>query len=186
MAPYDCARCRRRPPAYRRARAYALYRAEAANDPLRIGLHRFKYGRDVGLAGVLGDLLSAAAPLRAGDYDAVVPVPLHLDRLRWRGFNQSLLLARRLAPRAAAPITSRLLCRVRPTAPQVALDEKARTANVAGAFAVTDGAQVRRRRLLLVDDVLTTGATAEACSRALLRAGAASVDVVVLARAIAA
>lgn len=186
LVEYDCSRCGRRPPAYRRARARALYRSGGpAADPLPAVLQRYKYGRDVTLAPVLGDLVAEAELARGGDYDLIVPVPLHRERLRWRGFNQSLLLARHIARRIDTPVAPRLLCRTRPTAPQVDLDEKARQANVAGAFAVaaSDARRLRDRRILLVDDVLTTGATVDECSKALRRGGAAVVDVLVLARA---
>jgi len=180
---YECGACTLRPPAYRRARACALYRGGAARtEPLSAVLHQFKYGRDVTLACGLGVLLRNANLFRLDDYDVIVPVPLHLERLRWRGFNQSLLLARHLARGSSVPVAPRLLRRTRPTAPQVDLDEAARKANVAGAF-VAAPTQTRKRRILLVDDVLTTGATVHECSRALRRAGAAAVDVVVLARA---
>jgi ComF family protein len=152
------------------------------SDPLKMVLQRYKYSRDVSLARPLGALLAERAPLPIGDYDVLMPVPLHIDRLRWRGFNQALLLAHRLAGGVAVDAMS--LQRVRPTVPQVELTETERRRNVAGAFRVARPDRVRGRRILLVDDVYTTGATVDECSRALLRAAARAVDVLVLARAV--
>lgn len=180
---HPCSRCLRRRPRFRRARACALYGgSEGREDALTAVLHRYKYGRDVSLAATLARVLVERCPLRS-EYDVVVPVPLHLSRLRWRGFNQSLLLARPLARRWGIPTAPRALMRTRATPPQVGLTDAARRKNTAGAFAVREPAAVRGRHILLVDDVLTTGATANECARSLRRAGAAQVDVLVLARA---
>jgi ComF family protein len=113
-----------------------------------------------------------------------MPVPLHVSRLRWRGFNQAQLLATPLARQAGVPLDALSLERIRHTRPQVELTEAERRRNVAHAFRVTRPGRVHRRRILLVDDVYTTGATVDECSRELKRAGAASVDVLVLARAV--
>jgi ComF family protein len=138
----------------------------------------------VWLAGPLGALLLERTPLAVGVYDIMLPVPLHVQRLRWRGFNQAQLLARPLAHAAGVRLDPYSLERVRPTRPQVELDEKERRHNVAGAFRVLRPKAVAGRRVLLVDDVYTTGATVDECSRVLLRAGAQSVDVLALARAV--
>lgn len=122
--------------------------------------------------------------LAARGYDAIVPVPLHIARLRWRGFNQAVLLARPLARSWRIPLEPLALRRSRPTAPQVGLGEVERRRNIAGAFEIRDAAAIRGRRVLLVDDVFTTGATVEECSRVLLKGGALAVDVAVLARAL--
>ncbi len=180
-----CGRCLQRPPAFGRARACAIY--DAADDvahPLKSVLQRYKYGRDVTLAGPLGQLLQDRAPLAVGDYDLVVPVPLHIGRLRWRGFNQSQLLVRALARRAGVRVDALSLQRSRATHPQVQLSDRERQHNVRHAFRVMRSQRVRGRRILLFDDVYTTGATVNECSRALLRAGAIRVDVLVLARAV--
>ena len=121
--------------------------------------------------------------LDLANYDVVIPVPLHLARLRWRGFNQASLLARRVAARRQVPVDVFSVERARATQPQVELDEKGRRRNVAQAFRVSCSARIRKRRVLLVDDVYTTGSTVNECSRALRHAGAARVDVLVLARA---
>jgi len=129
----------------------------------------------------LAQLLAEAAPqyLSLQDWDGLVPVPLHWLR-RWRrGFNQAEVLARAVGARHRLPVLAGALARVRPT-PQQHGDLEARRRNVREAFAVR--AVVTGRRLLLVDDVFTTGATADACAAALLRAGAAEVGVLTLAR----
>ena len=118
------------------------------------------------------------------EYDLIVPVPLHLHRLRWRGFNQAQFLAHALARDVGVPVDALSLRRVRATHPQVQLNEGERRRNVRHAFRVTRPRRVRGQRVLLFDDVYTTGATVEECSRALLQAGAAGVDVLVLARAV--
>lgn len=182
---HPCARCLQHPPRFGRARACTVYDAAAASDqPLKSVLQQYKYNRDVWLARPLGALLVERSPLAAGTYDVMMPVPLHVQRLRWRGFNQAHFLARPLARAAGVALDPYSLQRVRPTRPQVELDEKERRRNVAGAFRVTRPQQIEGRRILLVDDVYTTGATVDECSRVLLRAGAKGVDVLVLARAV--
>jgi ComF family protein len=178
---HQCTRCLMRPPHFDRARACALYRADR-RSPLMDALHRFKYGRDVTLAPVLGAYLTEHAPLTI-DHDLLVPVPLDLERLRWRGFNQAAALTRVLAARSRRRWDPLALRRCRATAPQVGLGEDERRRNVARAFAVREPAAVRGRSILLVDDVMTTGATAEECAKAMRRAGARRVEVLVLARA---
>jgi ComF family protein len=183
-ADHPCARCLARPPVFASARACALYvTAEAEDNPLAAVLHRYKYGRDVTLAGVLADLLQSRCP-READYDRLVPVPLHPERLRWRGFNQSLLLARPLGRAWNVSVDPFVLRRSRSTRPQVGLDEAARRRNVGGAFTVGVDACVKGLSILLVDDVFTTGATVNECAATLRRAGAQRVDVLVLARAL--
>jgi ComF family protein len=184
-ADHSCGRCLAAAPVFGRARAAVIYDASDPTDhPLKSVLQRYKYNRDVGLAAPLSRLLARDCPLNLSDYDLVVPVPLHLSRLRWRGFNQALLLARRLARQYRARVDPFVLERTRPTQPQVELDEAARRVNVARAFRVTRPAAVRDRRVLLFDDVYTTGSTVNDCARALRKAGADAVDVLVLARAV--
>jgi ComF family protein len=180
-ADHRCGRCLRRPPHFSRARACALYRADQAS-PLIDALHRFKYGRDITLAGPLGEFLASHAPL-AIDQDLVVAVPLHLERLRWRGFNQSLALAGAVAQAAGRPLIRTALEKQHATPPQVGLGEVERRHNVKGAFTMRRPGAVRGRSVLLIDDVMTTGATVDECARTLRRAGARRVDVLVLARA---
>lgn len=142
-----------------------------------------KHGRRASLVRHLADLLADEAPryLPIQDWDALVPVPLHWWRQWRRGFNQAELLARVVGRRYELPVLGRVLRRVRATPPQQG-DPETRRQNVREAFHVRAPARVAGKRLLLVDDVFTTGATANACARALLRAGAADVGVLTLAR----
>jgi ComF family protein len=146
---------------------------------------RMKYGSRPDLARPLGDLLWRAFEPHAGSLRGavVVPVPLHPSRLADRGFNQSALLARRVARHLNAPLSARALVRTRETAQQSRLDRSARAKNVAGAFEVRASALIEGRTVLLVDDVMTTGATLDACENALAAAGAARIDRAVLAAA---
>lgn len=184
-ADHPCARCLQHPPRFNRARACAIYDAAAASDhPLKSVLQQYKYNRDVWLARPLAALLVERAPFVVSSYDVILPVPLHVQRLRWRGFNQAQFLARPLARASGVPLDPHSLQRVRPTRPQVELDEKERRHNVAGAFHAARPERIDGRRILLIDDVYTTGATVDECSQVLMRAGARSVDVLVLARAV--
>jgi len=158
----------------------AAYTFGAYEETLRDLIHLFKYGRVRTLARPLGEYLASALP-RQQRFDALVPMPMHWLR-RWRrGFNQSRLLARHLARRTGLPLISPVR-RCRATAPQTGMSNAGRRANVAGAFDVPRPASVRDLRLLLIDDVLTTGATASACAAALKKAGAAYVAVLTVAR----
>lgn len=179
-----CGRCLLARPAFDRARACLRFRAGDEDDPLRTALHRYKYGRETAFANGLGRLFAAGGREAVRAHDVVIPVPLHIERLRWRGFNQAILLAGRLCRATGMGIDSLSLVRRRATVPQVELDEGARRRNVAGAFHVARPERIAGRRVLLVDDVLTTGSTVNECSRALHRAGAAAVEVLVLARAL--
>lgn len=177
-----CEACRRAPPPFEFARAVGAYR-----DGMRTAIHALKYrGRTAlapPLAGLLAEIGTRVLPEPPGDLiDAVVPVPLHPERLAERGFNQAALLAAPCAARWRLPFLPRALARARATRPQTDLDAAARRANVAGAFVVVRPAEVVGRRLLLVDDVLTTGATVGAAAHALNQGGAARVGVLVLAR----
>lgn len=174
-----CEPCRRRPPLFAYARAVALY-----GDRVRQAVHALKFRGKTALVGPLGDLMAEAGramvPVEA--LDCLVPVPLHPSREAERGFNQSELLARRVGRRWGVPVEPALLRRRRVTRPQTDLTAEERQANVRDAFRVRRPGVVEGRHLLLVDDVFTTGATASECARILLRAGAARVGVLTVAR----
>jgi ComF family protein len=190
-----CRTCRRVPFTFGRATAAFEY-----GEALAEALVRMKHGGRRHLGRRLARLLvhPLAEALRAGGFrpaDAIIPVPLHAHKLRARGFNQALELARwaliglgrapALAPRTGLPRLERhLLHRVRDTRELGHAGPAARFAEVAGAFVVSDTARLADRRVLVVDDVFTTGATFNECADALLRAGATSVDVLALARAV--
>jgi ComF family protein len=149
--------------------------------PLAVAIQRLKYARRRMLADALGHLLAERYPFAP---DALlVPVPLHVTRLRERGFNQAVLLARRLGRARGLPVASRALVRLRATHAQPGLGATARRRNLADAFALRPGTAIARRVVVLVDDVLTTGATADACAAVLLAAGALRVDVYTVGRA---
>ena len=171
------------PPAYQRARAAVRY-----DEVARKLVHALKYGDRLDLAPTMGRWMARAGRELLADADALVLVPLHWRRQWLRRFNQSALLARIIANASGRLVTHGALKRVKATPQQVGLPKAERALNVQGAFRVSaDGkAAVAGRKLLLVDDVLTSGATIDACARALLRGGAANVDVLVFARVVAA
>ena len=175
-----CGRCLERPGAYARARAVGIY-----DGSLRTAIHALKYQGRTRLAGPLGRLLGAAyrRHWRPGEIDVIAPVPLHRGRLRQRGFNQAWLLIHLWDLPAETVIVRDLLVRSRATAPQTGLDRRQRRTNIKNAFGVRRRGESAGQRVLLVDDVLTTGATAEACAAVLLNDGAQQVDVLTLARA---
>jgi ComF family protein len=170
------------PPAYHRARAAVRY-----DDVARALVHAFKYGDRLDLGPMMGRWVATAGREILAEADALVPVPLHWRRLWTRRFNQSAALAEQVSRTSGVAVTHGALKRVKATAHQVGLSRPERAVNVQGAFRVpAEGkVDVSGRRLVLVDDVLTSGATVDACARALLRAGAASVDVLVFARVVA-
>jgi ComF family protein len=180
-----CGRCLAEPPAFRRLRALACYGAsDEARDPLGIALRALKYAGRRALARSLSALLADRFPYPGERFDVVAPVPLHLERLRTRGFNQALLLAREPARRFGLPLDAGLLVRSRATPAQVGLSEGARRNNVRSAFELRAGRSVQGKRVLLVDDVCTSTATVRACAHLLRRRGAESVDVLVASRAL--
>src|SRR6201997_630238 len=167
------------PPAYHRARAAVRF-----DEVARALVHGIKYGDRLDLAPMMGRWISHAGRELLAEADALVPVPLHWRRLWARRFNQSAMLAATISAESGVPIATAALKRVKATVQQVGLSRAERGDNIQGAFKVPDGgkAAVAGRRLVLVDDVLTSGATVEGCAKALLRAGAANVDVLVFAR----
>ncbi len=169
-----CSGCATHPPVFDAAYALGLYMADDTRlNPLAAAVRALKYRGARPLARCLGTELGRRHPGPAGA--VVVPVPLHRSRLRERGYNQAALLARALARTSGLSVAVRALARVRPTPPQAGLDAHTRRTNLRGAFAVRQPAAVLDREVMLVDDVLTTGATADACAAALRAARATRV-----------
>jgi ComF family protein len=187
--PAPCIGCLEHPPRFSLAASGYEFGGALAE-----AIRRLKWHHMPELAPALGALLYAAlarAPAGFGDVDLIVPVPLHRKRLRAREFNQAAELAVALReaarlhgePLGRVAVDARALERTRDTPPQTGLDALQRRHNMLDAFRARDPARVRKKRVLVVDDVLTTGATADACAAALLHAGAAAVLVLTLGRA---
>jgi ComF family protein len=174
-----CGDCLSKPPAFAAARAAVVY--EGAVKEL---IHRLKYDGRIQARRPLGLLLAErlAGFVHDAAPDLIMPVPLHLKRLRQRGFNQAVLLGELASKEWGVPMARRVIRRIRWTEPQITLASRDRMANVRGAFAVADPAVVRGKKILLVDDVMTTGSTVSECARMLKKGGAAEVFVAVVAR----
>ena len=173
-----CGACLARPPRIARTRAAVVY------DELTRSLAiRLKYGRKVAIAKTMARYMRPLVGADGGER-LIVPVPLHRGRLWWRGFNQSALVARELASGLGLPADVAALRRIRRTPPLKGMTPLQRRKAVAGAFRVRDKAAIAGKTVILIDDVLTTGSTAEACARALKRAGAARVELVSWARVV--
>jgi ComF family protein len=149
-------------------------------------IHAFKYGGNVTLGERLGILMAQHdyPAFRIQDYSLILPVPLHLRRLRQRGFNQSVILAREISRRHGVAMDFRTLRRIVDTESQAGLKKEERRSNIKKAFTLTGPERVRGQNILLVDDVYTTGSTLGECARTLLKAGAEAVGALTLARAI--
>ena len=183
-----CSRCRMAPPGFERAVAYAVY-----EDELREMVHLLKYERMRTVAKLLGRMLARAIEMleaEAGKDLLVVAVPLFPSKERERGYNQAVLIAdaalselKTSRPEWRLTAAHGVIRRVKDTRSQFELTPKGRRRNLQGAFAVTDGSVLAEREVLLVDDIYTTGATARACSRVLLQAGASKVWVATVSRA---
>src|SRR5271166_42209 len=168
------------PPVFSRARAVARFE----DGPARKLAHRLKYSDRAELARPIARWMARAGADILADADFLIPVPLHRLRLWRRRFNQAALLAKEVSRESGKPCALSALLRVKATRSQVGLSRVQRAENLQGAFRVADGASVRGRNVVLIDDVLTSGATANAASRVLLRAGANRVDVLVFARVV--
>lgn len=170
------------PPAYDRARAAVRY-----DDVARKLVQGFKYSDRLELAPMMGQWMARAGRELLAEADVLTPVPLHWRRQWARRFNQSAALAGAISALSFVPVAHGSLKRVRATPQQVGLSKTERADNVQGAFRVPaeHRADIAGRRVVLIDDVLTSGATVDACARALLRAGAAHIDVLVFARVVA-
>jgi ComF family protein len=175
-----CASCRSAALKLSGLRAVSAYQ-----EPLRSYIHALKYDGNTRLAQPLGVLLASVYHTSGLRADAIVPVPLHSERQRQRGYNHAALLARACASQVGAPLIENMLVRHRATLSQVGLKHWERQQNVQGAFSCSpafSGGQLRGRALLLIDDVSTTAATLEACAAPLFATGAAAVFGLVLAR----
>ncbi|HEY0832814.1 MAG TPA: ComF family protein [Azospirillum sp.] len=175
-----CGACMAAPPAFARARSVLVY--DDASRPLVLG---FKHGDRTHAAVAYGAWMARVGADLLADADLLAPVPLHRWRLFRRRYNQAALLAQAAGRVAGRPVVADLLVRRRATPSQGGLDRGGRQKNVAGAFRLKRGkAEVAGKRVVLVDDVLTTGATLTECAKVLRRAGAARVDVLTLARVV--
>ncbi len=176
---FECPNCRDVELHFRTARA-----AVTLNDPVLDVIRRYKYRRALWFEPFLADLLiRAAAPVLAREkWDLVVPVPLHPAKRREREFNQAERLGARLSRATGIPMNETLLQRVQPTQTQTLLDRQTRRENVQRAFAMRPGRKMQGERVVLLDDIFTTGATTGACARVLVSAGAAEVCVWTVAR----
>ena len=177
---FTCANC-----AHRTIYFEAAVSAYRGRGIVREIIHEFKYGRQIHLRHLVARWLQAALDderIRGSRFDIIAPVPLHATRLRERGFNQASLLAASLSAKTSIP-SKRVLERIRYATTQTALDRSERMENLHNAFRLRKNANVRGLRVLLIDDVLTTGSTLSECARILKRAGALSVYAATAARA---
>ena len=174
-----CGACASRPPSWDRARSVFRYDRHSRRLVLML-----KHGDQTHLSGAFGRWMNRAGTEVLVEADLLVPVPLHWTRLFGRRFNQAAILAQAIRAVGGPPVGADWLVRHRRTPSQGLMGPAARARNVRGAFALRRGRSVDGKRVVLIDDVLTTGATAEECARILRREGAASVDVLVLARAV--
>ena len=178
-APFECTNCREMELHFSSARS-----AVVAHGIVREAIHRFKYQRALWFEPFLADLLirEAEPVLREQQWDFIVPVPLHSVKHREREFNQAERLAIHLSAATGIPLNNKSLRRITPTATQTLLTREQRAANMRGAFAVSGQSELKAKRIVLVDDVFTTGATTSACAKALHAAGAGGICVWTVAR----
>lgn len=175
---HRCGACQSNPPQYDIARAHFLY-----EGPLRELIHSFKYNRMMHLRRPLALLaLAGADDFMKHSPHFIVPVPLHRSRLRQRGFNQAVLIGKTLSQQLSLPMQPDALVRTRQTQPQIDLSAAERRLNVKGAFSVREPDLIAGKRVLLLDDVMTTGSTMNECARELKNAGAELVIAATIAR----
>ncbi len=174
-----CRECAKTDPAFDFAWSACLY-----TEPLKTLIHAFKYGQKTGLRHLFIDLMASfirTYGLDIAQFDIIVPIPLSPTRLRERGYNQARLLGEGMAREFSLPLSVNHLIRRRHTQPQTLLDEKERWTNMEGAFTIEHSKILKQRNILIVDDLLTTGATASEAARTLKEAGAGTVGVLALA-----
>lgn len=173
-----CGRCLREMTTYGTARAVYTF-----SGSIKRAVHAFKYQNKTSLAKTLIRLMERSPfRLKIDRYDTLVPVPLHTNRLRERGYNQSLLLAREIGRRYGVTVDETILRRIRDSVPQIELTGAERQDNVKGVFSL--GGDPAGKKILLIDDVFTTGATINECAKVLLRGAAKKVDILTIARAV--
>jgi ComF family protein len=174
-----CGNCLVNKPYYTRARAVAGFETVIMD-----AIHKFKYGRNVSTGNSLGLFMAnfSFPDFNFSEYSLLIPVPLHIKRLRDRGFNQSLLLAKEMGEKYNLPVKFSLLKRSKFTLTQTGLNKAEREKNIKGAFVVAKKEKVTGKNIILIDDVYTTGATVNECARVLLKAGAQKVSVLTLSR----
>lgn len=175
---HECGYCRLNPPMFDQVLSIGEF-----EGPLREAIHMFKYRPCISLGPHLGAWMASRLRI-ASDMDYVMPVPLHRSRLRFRGFNQSLLLAYHISESSGINLSYDNLVRIRATRPQVELSGEERIKNIKGAFGLRRPADAADKRILLIDDVFTTGATLNECATVLKAAGAAYVSALTLARTV--
>ena len=174
-----CGNCLESKPYFSLARAVAIYETLILD-----AIHQFKYGRNISTGSALASFMAEFCfpNFDFTDYSLILPVPLHIRRLRERGFNQALILAKAIEKKYQIPVNFSLLKRRKFTLTQTGLDKKEREKNIRGAFAVTGNAKIEGKNIILIDDVYTTGATINQCAKTLIKAGANKVAVLTLAR----
>ncbi|MGB5218102.1 MAG: ComF family protein [Smithella sp.] len=174
-----CGECLENKPHFSCARAIFSY-----EDVILNSIHQFKYKNDISIGEMLASFMAdfSFPDIDFTDYSLMVPVPLHIKRLRERGFNQSLILARAIGRKQQIPVNFSLLKRHKYTLTQTGYHKQERKQNIRGAFEVTDSKKITGRNILLIDDVYTTGATVNECAQILIKAGAQKVSVLTLAR----
>ena len=176
---HRCGQCMTNPPHFDTARAHFLY-----EGPIRDLIHSYKYNQKTHLRNPLAllTLEGLSAFLKSQNLHLIVPVPLHRSRLQQRGFNQAVLLGRTISHYLSLPMLPDVLVRTRPTEPQIDLSSAERRLNVKGAFTVFKPDQIASKRILLLDDVMTTGSTMDECAKELKKAGADAVIAATIAR----
>lgn len=174
-----CGDCLEKRPYFSSARAVFSY-----EDIILNAIHQFKYNRNISVGEMLAYFMAdfSFPDIDFSDYSLIIPVPLHIKRLRERGFNQSLILARALGEKQQIPVNFSLLKRNKFTLTQTSSNKKERKQNIKGAFEISNRKEISDKNIILIDDVYTTGATANECAKTFIKAGARKVSVLTLAR----